>query len=107
MNDELDEHLEIAGEDDGELTKELADTATIEQLLDSFIEEVSDMFSKTLDVSFGGNSVLTHLELGNFGQDVLELAHELRAELITQVANRAEEIVEQGVTLRKQVIEEG
>jgi len=97
---------ELTGEDDVELSEELADTATIETLLDGFIEEVSESFADALDVSLGGNAVLTHIELQNFGQDIITMAYALRNELITKVANRAEEVPEQGNTLRKQVIGE-
>ena len=103
--DEVAGHL--AAENDGELVEELADTATIEQLLDTFIQEVSDILALAVEVSLEGNPVRTHLDLVNGGQDIVELAYELRAELVAKVANRAEVIEEQGDQLRKQVIPEG
>jgi hypothetical protein len=117
--DELYTHPDITGDDDGELTEELADTATIEQLLDTFIGEVGDILDLAVEVSVEGNPVRTHLDLVTARQDIIELAQELRAELVAKVAVRAEEIPEQnglGVTtisaathpseLRKQVIPE-
>jgi len=97
---------ELTGEDDVELSEELADTATIETLLDGFIEEVSESFADALDVSLGGNAVLTHIELQNFGEETITLAYQLRNTLISKVANRAEVVAEEGNTLRKQVIGE-
>ena len=108
-NSTYDETLIQGGpepDDDVELSEELADTATIEQLFDTFIQAVSEMFHDTLDVSLEGNPVKTHFELQAFGQDTVELAYELRRELVARVANRAEEIAEEGNLLRKQVIEE-
>jgi hypothetical protein len=111
-------HPEVTGEDDVELSEELADRTTIENLFDSFIQEVGEMFHNALDVSIDGNPVRTHLELVNFGQDTIELAYELRRELIARVANRAEQFTEQEVVsptvanlsvgnqLRKQVLEQ-
>jgi hypothetical protein len=100
------EHLEVTGEDDGELTEELADTAVIEQLLDTFVGEVGDILDLAVEVSMEGNPVRTHLDLVTARQDIVELAQELKQELISKVAVRAEEIAEQGLNLRKQVIEE-
>jgi hypothetical protein len=104
---------EIVGEsdEDGPLADELADMATIEQLLDGFIQEVSEMFIDALDISLEGNPVRTHLELVNLGQDAVDLAHSLKRELIAKVANRSEVIAERGgLNLRTQanppVIEE-
>jgi DNA mismatch repair ATPase MutS len=105
-------------DDDPELVEELADTVTIEKLLDTFIEEVSDILGLSVEVSLEGNPVRTHLELVNASQDIVELAYELRQELLTKVANRAEAIAEQNFSatqiaaathpseLRKQVIPE-
>jgi len=100
------EHLEVTGEDDVELSEELADTATIETLFDAFIEEVSQMFTDAIDVSLEGNAVRSHIELQNFGEETITLAYQLRNTLISKVANRAEVVAEEGNTLRKQVIGE-
>lgn len=105
-------------DDDPELVEELADTVIIQKLLDTFIGEVSDILDLAVEVSLEGNPVRTHLELVTGSQDIVELAYELRQELLSKVANRAEEIPEQnfGATaiaaathpseLRKQVIPE-
>src|SRR5208283_5773162 len=89
-----------------ELVEELADTATIEQLLDDFIQEVSDLFVDAVEVSLDGNPVRTHLELTNLAQDTVDLAHTLKRELLEKIANRAEVIAEQGSQLRKQVLDD-
>jgi len=95
---------EITGEQ--ELVEELAATVTIEKLLDAFIEEVGEILGAANEVSLDGNPVRTHLELVNASQDIVELAYELRGDLIRGVANRAEEIPEQGSQLRKQVFDD-
>jgi len=100
------EHPEVTGEDAYELVEELADTATIEQLLDDFIQEVSDLFVDAVEVSLDGNPVRTHLELTNLAQDTVDLAHTLKRELLEKIANRAEVIAEQGSQLRKQVLDD-
>src|SRR5271167_985217 len=117
-HDEVVQQADGYLENDDELVEELADTVTIESLLDGFIQEVSEMFVDAYDVSLEGNPVRTHLELVNVGQDVVDLAHTLKRELLAN-ANRAEQIAEQDVPgstpisapthfsgLRKQVIEE-
>lgn len=88
-----------------DLIEEIADTATIEQLFDAFILEVTDMFHDLHDVSLEGNAVRTHLTLAQFGEDTLSLAIELRNEMVERIATRSEAITEQGLQLRKQVIE--
>lgn len=93
-------------DDDPELVEELANTVTIEKFLDTFIEEVTEILGAINEVSLDGNAVRTHLELVNGSQDIVELAYELREELIAKVANRSEEIPEQGGNLRKQVVDE-
>jgi len=93
---------EVSGEDDIELSEELADTATIETLCDGFIDEVSEMFAMALDVSLDGNPVRTHLELVNFGADIVELTYQLRRDLIAKLAS-AEKLAEHGDMLRTQV----
>jgi hypothetical protein len=120
-SDPIDEIVgQLSGEvnDDPELVEELADTVTIEKLMDAFIAEVSEILGTTVEVSLDGNPVRTHLELANAEQDIVELAYELRQDLLTKIANRAEAITEQnfGATqiaaathpseLRKQVIVE-
>jgi hypothetical protein len=100
------EHPEIGGDDDLELSEELAATVIIEKLLDTFIEEITEILSTANEVSLDGNPVRTHLELVNASQDIVELAYELRGDLVRGVANRAEEIPEQGGNLRKQVVDE-
>src|SRR5271167_3773474 len=117
-HDEVVQQADGYLENDDELVEELADTVTIESLLDGFIQEVSEMFVDAYDVSLEGNPVRTHLELVNVGQDVVDLAHTLKRELLAN-ANRAEVISEQSglltppisgashlSELRKQVIEE-
>lgn len=100
------DHPELDGTDDTDLTEEIADTATIGQLLDNFAAEVEDMFCDAIDLSLEGNPVRTHVELVSLHQEVGEMICRLRADLVAGVANRAEEIEEQGNQLRKQVIEE-
>jgi hypothetical protein len=109
---------ETAVNDDPELVEELADTVTIEKLTDAFIAEITEILGTTVEVSLDGNPVRTHLELAAAEQDIVELAYELRQELLTKIANRAEAITERnfGATqiaaathpseLRKQVIVE-
>jgi hypothetical protein len=101
--DDLAAEIISESDEDGPLAEELTDIATIEQLLDGFIQEVSEMFSDAYDVSLGGNPVLTHIELVNLGQDTVDLAHTLKRELLDKVANRSEVIAEQGAQLRTQV----
>jgi hypothetical protein len=106
LNDVLDAVTgslpEISGEDDLELSEELADTATIETLLDGFIQEVSELFTMAVDVSLDGNPVRTHLELVNFGTDLVELTYQLRRDLVSKLAS-AEKLAENGNMLRTQV----
>src|SRR5579863_5729678 len=91
-----DNELPLIDDNDPEqLVEELADTVTIEKLLDTFIAEVSEILGATVEVSLDGNPVRTHLELVNAEQDIVELSYELRQELISKVANRAEVIAEQ------------
>jgi len=98
---------QLSGESNDEtLVEELADTVTIEKLMDAFIEEVTEILGAANEVSLDGNPVRTHLELVNASQDIVELAYELRQELISKVAVRAEQITEQGGNLRKQVVDE-
>lgn len=92
-------------ENDDELVEEIADTATIEELLDDFIQEVSEMHADLLETSLQGNSVKTHLQIQSFGQDLWEMAYTLRDELVVKLANRAEQFEEQGETLRTQVVD--
>lgn len=103
---QVDEVIEDHFEENGELADEIADTATIEQLLDGYIQEVNEMFTDAFDVSLEGNPVRTHIELLNLGQDIVNLAHTLKRELLDRVANRAEIIAEQGSQLRKQVFDD-
>lgn len=91
--------------DTEELVEELADTATIEQLFDTYLVEVSDMFQELLEVSADGNPVRTHLELQAVAEDVLGMAYQLRADLIARIANRAEQFPTNGDHLTKQVVE--
>jgi len=121
-HDDLSTEMEVAApdvtpDDDVELSEEIYDTTTIEQLLDGIIEEVNDMVSEAVDVSLEGNPVKTHIELVNFSNEIIQMLFDLKTELVVRVANRAEEISEQGAELdvvpvngagilRKQVIEE-
>ena len=92
--------------DDIELSEELADTAIIEGVFDEFIQEINEMLVDVLDVSIEGNPVKTHIELTNLGQDLVELAYELRSELIQRLAKRTEEVnLEEAATGRGWVYE--
>jgi hypothetical protein len=84
-----------AEEEAVDLAEELADTTTIEQLFDTYIGEVQELLAETLEVSLEANPVRTHLELAATAQDVVELAYQLRSDLLAKVANRAEQIDEQ------------
>ena len=97
------ELFEPESDDDTPLAEEIADTATIQTIMDSFIEEISIMFVDAIEVSLEGNSVRTHIELMNLGQDTVDLAHNLKRELVAKLANRADVIVENGDMLRTQV----
>lgn len=103
---ELADQIVSESAGDSELVEELADTVTIEKLLDTFIENASEMLALAVEVSLEGNPVRTHLELVTVGTDIVELAYELRQELVAKVANRAEVIAEQGNQLRKQVLDD-
>ena len=93
--------------DEGQdLVEEIAATATIEELMDSFIQEVSEMYADLQDTSLEGNAVKTHLEIQAFGQELWEMAYELKDDLVNRVANRSEEFAEKGGSLRKQVVDE-
>lgn len=99
-------------EDDAEsggLVEEIADTATIEQLLDSYIGEVQSALDELVEVSLEGNPVRTHVELQAFGEDVVQQAFELRADLLEKLANRADQFAERSTAcgqLRTQVVED-
>src|SRR5271155_5740368 len=105
-NENLDDlSTELAGEfdEDTPLADEIIDTATIDSLMDEFIEEVSVMFIDIVELSMEGNPVRTHLELVNLGHDTVDLAHSLNRELLNRVANRPEKLAEVGDLLRTQV----
>jgi len=108
MDDKKEQELiipEVTGDDDVELSEEIADTAVLSGLLDNFISEIQEMFSDTLEVSLEGNPVRTHLELVNFGQDIVELAYTLRHDLLHTFANRVDGFDERGDLLRTQIVE--
>jgi len=94
------------GDEDTPLAEEIADTATIESLLDEFILEASTTFASVIEVAMEGNPVLTYLELVALGEDTIDAAHTLKRELIAKLANRADVIAEQGSQLRKQVLDD-
>ena len=103
----LAEYLEPVAQDEAtELAEELADTVIIEQLVDKYIQETSEMFYGLLDLSMEGNPVKTHFALQSFGDEIINSAYILRSELIAKLANRAEEFAEKGDHLRKQVVDE-
>lgn len=92
--------------DDVELTEELADTAIIEQLFDEYHNTVQELFTDATDAAISGTHVQAYLELRNFGEDVMQIAAELRAELLARIAKRTEEInLEEAATGRGWVYE--
>jgi hypothetical protein len=92
--------------DDVELTEELADTAIIEQLFDEYHNTVQELFTDAIEAAVIGTHVQAYLELRNFGEDVMQIAAELRAELIARLAKRTEELnLEEAATGRGWVYE--
>lgn len=92
--------------DDLELSEELADTAIIEQLFTQYIGTVQELFGDAIDLAINGNHVQAYLELRNFGEDVMQIAAELKSELISRLAKRTEEInIEEAATGRGWVYE--
>jgi hypothetical protein len=92
--------------DDVELTEELADTAIIEQLFDEYHNTVQELFSDAVDAAVTGTHVQAYLELRNFGEDVMQIAAELKTELIARLAKRTEELnLEEAATGRGWVYE--
>ena len=101
--DDLSAEIVLEQDDDTPLAEEIADTATIESLLDEFILEASTTFASVIEVAMEGNPVLTYLELVALGEDTIDAAHTLKRELIAKLANRADVIAEKGDMLRTQV----
>ena len=98
--------LENQFEDDSQgLVEEIADTTTIEGLIDVFIMEMNELFDDLIATSYEGNAVKTHVELVNVSTDLQELVYDLKTQLLERIANRAETITEQGDHLRKQVVD--
>jgi hypothetical protein len=92
--------------DDVELTEELADTAIIEQLFEEYHATVQELFGDAVDAAISGTHVQAYLELRNFGEDVMQIAAELKSELIQRLAKRTEEInLEEAATGRGWVYE--
>jgi hypothetical protein len=92
--------------DDVELTEELADTAIIEQLFDEYHNTVQELFTDAVEAAISGTHVQSYLELRNFGDDVMQIAAELRVELIARLAKRTEELnLEEAATGRGWVYE--
>ncbi len=110
VSDELNavaaEHPEMTVDDSEELVEEIADTATIHDLLDEHISTMEEIFEDVIKTSLEGNPVRTHVELVNAVNDAFQMALELKAELVARLANRAEELPETGLQMRKQIVDE-
>ena len=92
--------------DDIELSEELADTAIIEQLFEEYHTTVQELFDDAVDAAVSGTHVQAYLELRNFGEDVMQIAAELKTELVQRLAKRTEEInLEEAATGRGWVYE--
>ena len=96
---------EVTGSEEVELVEELADTATITELVDTFILDVSEEFNNLIGISYQGNPVLTHLQLVEASKGIIRGLYDLRRQLIDSVAKRGEEVTEKGGLLRTQVID--
>lgn len=89
-----------------ELVEEMAATSVLNDAFDKFLALVSQRLDWVENLSVGGNPVRTHIALVQVKEDILTEIQFLRSKLIEDIANRSEEIPEEGSNLRKQIIDE-
>lgn len=93
--------------DEGDvMVAEVVDTATIDGIMDEFINATSEVFEELIEVSHNGNPVATHMALLSVVSAVEEALYQLKDELIESLAKHGDEFQEKGGTLRTQVIDE-
>jgi hypothetical protein len=97
---------DIAKEESNELIEELASTTVLHETFGRFIKGINETFAALEELSEEGNPVRTHIAIIGMYSQLITTAHQLRDELIEKLAQRGDEITEQGGTLRKQVLDD-
>jgi len=98
---------DVTAADATELVEELADIATITEIMDNLILATSEIFQDLINQSLTGNPVLTHVVLVDTTEEVVRALYDLRRQLIDSLAKRGEEIPQKGGNLRTQVVDAG
>lgn len=88
-----------------ELVEELADTATIDELMATYIGNVAQWFEDLTAMSEESNPVRTHIGITSLAEAVLTESYSLREKLIELLAKRGDDFNKTGHTITKQVVD--
>lgn len=92
-------------EEQDELVEELAATATIDELMETYIGNVAQWFEDLTAMSEESNPVRTHIGITSLAESVLTESYSLREKLIDLLAKRGEDFNKTGHTITKQVVD--
>jgi hypothetical protein len=89
-----------------ELVEELAATATIDELMETYIANVAQWFEDLTAMSEESNPVRTHIGITSLAEAVLTESYSLREKLIELLAKRGEDGFNRtGSNITKQVVD--
>jgi hypothetical protein len=106
MAEEVKLPVDPIEDEQDDLVGEIAATATIDELMETYIANISQWFDDLTAMSEESNPVRTHIGITSLAEAVLTESYSLREKLIELLAKRGEEGFNRtGHTITKQVVD--
>jgi hypothetical protein len=105
MADEILPVVPPDADEGDDLAQEIADTAAINQIMDTYIEQQHLAIQEVIEISEKGNPVATHMALLSLYDEILNMSYDLQHQFVRN-AERGESFSEKGGELRTQVLDD-